>query len=105
MTIVEGPGQVLEVAIGSAEPITVWTIRTREERTRYLGLGHSDIPQPRRVVSTAPVLSRTGRRSAAAAPAPLRRCSRAGASQHSGCAAVGHAAAGGGSGSRTAWRS
>ncbi|WP_165827581.1 type VII secretion protein EccE [Mycolicibacterium sp. GF69] len=69
MTIVEGPGQVLEVAIGSAEPITVWTIRTREE-DRYLGLGHNDIPQPRRVVSTAPVLSRTGRRSAAAAPAP-----------------------------------
>ncbi|WP_099020875.1 type VII secretion protein EccE [Mycolicibacterium palauense] len=72
MTIVEGPGQVLEVSIGDADPITVWTIRTREE-DRYLGLGHNDIPQPRRMVSTAPVLSRTGRRSAAAAPAPTRR--------------------------------
>lgn len=75
MTIVEGPGQVLEVAIGGAEPVTVWTIRTREE-DRYLGLGHSDVPQPRRVVSTAPVLTRTARRSAAAAPAPAPAPSR-----------------------------
>lgn len=72
MTIVEGPGQVLEVSINDADPITVWTIRTREE-DRYLGLGYDDIPAPRRVVSTAPVLTRTPRRPAASAPAPARR--------------------------------
>lgn len=71
MTLVEGPGQVLEVSIDDADPITVWTIRTREE-DRYLGLGYDAIPQPRRVVSTAPVLSRTPRRSAAAAAATRR---------------------------------
>lgn len=68
MTIIEGPGQVLEVAINEGEPVTVWTIRTREE-DRYLGLGYDNVPKPRRVVSTAPVLTRTPRRPAAPAPA------------------------------------
>ncbi|MFN6548143.1 type VII secretion protein EccE [Mycolicibacterium nivoides] len=77
MTIVEGPGQVLEVSIDDDEPMTVWTIRTREE-DRYLGLGHDAVPQPRRVVSTAPMLSRTARRAAAvAAPAGPTRPVRA----------------------------
>lgn len=72
MTLVEGPGQVLEVSIEDGEPITVWTIRTREE-DRYLGLGGENVAQPRRVVSTAPVLTRTPRRHAAPAPANPRR--------------------------------
>lgn len=75
MTLVEGPGQVLEVSIGNAEPITVWTIRTREE-DRYLGLGAENIAPPRRVVSTAPVLTRTPRRHAAPAPVSTRRPTR-----------------------------
>lgn len=75
MTLVEGPGQVLEVSIGNAEPITVWTIRTREE-DRYLGLGAENIAPPRRVVSTAPVLTRTPRRHAAPAPVSARRPAR-----------------------------
>lgn len=75
MTLVEGPGQVLEVSIGTAEPITVWTIRTREE-DRYLGLAADNIAPPRRVVSTAPVLTRTPRRHAAPAPVNARRPAR-----------------------------
>ncbi|PJE03627.1 MAG: type VII secretion protein EccE [Mycobacterium sp.] len=71
MTLVEGPGQVLEVSIEGAEPVTLWTIRTREE-DRYLGLGAENVGQPRRVVSTAPVLTRTPRRHAAPPPAPRR---------------------------------
>jgi type VII secretion protein EccE len=77
MTLVEGPGQVLDVVIGDAEPITLWTLRTREE-DRYLGLGNDNVAQPRRVVSTAPVLTRTARRPASAtasvgalAPTPM----------------------------------
>lgn len=46
MTIVERPGQALEVAIGGADPTTVWTIRTREE-DRYLGLGEHQPPARR----------------------------------------------------------
>jgi type VII secretion protein EccE len=72
MSIVEGPGQVLEVTINGADPVSVWTIRTREE-DRYLGLVHDKVLQPRRVVSSAPVLSRTPRRAAATAPAQPRR--------------------------------
>jgi hypothetical protein len=71
MSIIEGPGQVLEVRVNGAEPVTVWSIRTREE-DRYLGLGYDKVPQPRRVVSTAPVLSRTPRRPATT-PAESRR--------------------------------
>ncbi|MEX7472178.1 type VII secretion protein EccE [Mycobacterium adipatum] len=73
MTIVEGPGQVLEVSINDAEPVSILTIRTREE-DRYLGLGAEQIQQPRRTVSTAPVLTRTPRRAAEvrmAAPTPV----------------------------------
>lgn len=71
MTLVQGPGQALKVTIADAEPITVWTIRTREE-DRYLELGSDDVVQPRRVVATAPVLTRTPRRPAASAPASTR---------------------------------
>jgi type VII secretion protein EccE len=67
MTITEGAGQVLEVAIAGAAPVTLWAIRTREE-DRYLGLGYNEMA-PRRVVSTAPAVTRTPRR--ATAPAPV----------------------------------
>jgi hypothetical protein len=71
MTIVEGPGQVLDVTIAGSDPVTLWAIRTREE-DRYLGLGLDQIPQPRRQVSTAPALTRTPRRPAPP-PEPRRR--------------------------------
>jgi type VII secretion protein EccE len=77
MSLVEGPGQVLDVVIGDAEPISLWTLRTREE-DRYLGLGNDNVAQPRRVISTAPVLTRAARRPSSAtawlgalAPTPL----------------------------------
>lgn len=57
LTIIEGPGQLLEVTVGAAPPVTVMAIRTREE-DRYLGLGNDADRSPRRVVSTAPAVSR-----------------------------------------------
>jgi hypothetical protein len=71
MTITEGAGQVLEVSIAGAKPVTLWAIRTREE-DRYLGLGYNEMA-PRRVVSTAPAVTRTPRRAAAPPPVEPRR--------------------------------
>jgi len=74
MTLVEAPGQLMEVTIGgAADPVLLWVIRTREE-DRYLGLGQVEAP-PRRVVSTEPALSRVPRRPAPPpvfAPGPPR---------------------------------
>jgi type VII secretion protein EccE len=71
MTITEGAGQILDVAIAGAEPVTLWAIRTREE-DRYLGLGYNEMA-PRRVVSTAPAVSRAPRRATVLPPVEPRR--------------------------------
>jgi type VII secretion protein EccE len=69
MTLVEVPGQLLEVTVGGGDPQLLWVIRSREE-DRYLGLGETQAP-PRRVVSTEPVLTRAPRRPAEVPPRPL----------------------------------
>jgi type VII secretion protein EccE len=68
MTLVEAPGQLLEVTVGAHDPQLLWVIRSREE-DRYLGLGEVQAP-PRRVVSTEPVLTRAPRRPAEVSPRP-----------------------------------
>ena len=66
LTLVEAPGQLLQVTVVGNEPVLIQAIRSREE-DRYLGLGPAETA-PRRTVSTEPVLTRAPRRPAAAPP-------------------------------------
>jgi len=68
MTLVEVPGQLLEIAVGQTDPVLVQVIRSREE-DRYLGLGPAEAA-PRRTVSTEPVLTRVPRSPAGPPPPP-----------------------------------